>query len=135
MAEINVRKLITDTLKPLLPRTWRVLDRQPNLDTLSKPTVTIRIERIERAKEAPKVGRWYHGVLRITSPVQDIDRVDDALDDNIIDLLNAIDDLPATDTAPQLVWTTAERGVVEGSTNFAFDISFAMFYRKEPTNG
>ncbi|MFJ3392024.1 hypothetical protein [Leifsonia aquatica] len=129
MADVNVRQTIIDGIKPLLPKRWKLLPNNPNLDTLSQVTVTVRIDRIERTREAPQSHRDYYGVIRVIDPSQSIDKVDDAIDDDIIDLLNAIDELPL------LSWTTAERGQVEGTQNFAFDITFKMLLRKDTTNG
>lgn len=133
--EISVRTVIIDTIKPLLPGRWRLLDNSPNLDTLDRVTVTTSIQRIERAPEVAKNARWYFGTLRVEEPSHDIDAVDDLLDDEIIDLLNAIDDLARADDAPIITWTTAERGVTkEEGGNFAFDVTFKMLYtRKEST--
>lgn len=130
MPEVNIRHALIAALKPLLPSSWRLVKNMPGLDTLDRVTVTLRIDKIERAPELSKRHRWYTCTLRVTDPSQDIDNVDDALDDDIVDLLNAIDDIIPGD-GPVIAWTTAERGVVEGSTYFAFDITIRMLYQKE----
>lgn len=127
---VNVRKTLIAALKPLLPTRWRLEPNMPGFDRLDRVTVSLRIDKIERAPELSKMHRWYTCTLRVTDPSQNIDTLDDSLDDDIIGLLNAIDDIiPAN--GPVIAWTTAERGVVEDSTYFAFDITIRMLYQKK----
>lgn len=130
MPNINVRQDLIAQLKPLLPPKWKLIPYATNLDELSSTVVMISIQSIERSKEAPQSQRTYSSTLTILTPLQiGTERADDAIDDDVIDLLDAIDKLE------RVKWTKAERGLGNNANNLGFDITLEVLYRKDPDNG
>lgn len=130
MPNINVRKdILIEQLKPLLPAKWKLIPYNTNLDELSQTVVMISIQSIERAPAAPQSHRLYSATLTILTPLSiGTERADDGIDDDLIDLLNAVDELP------NVKWTKAERGLGNNSNNLGFDITLEVTYRKDSTN-
>lgn len=124
MADVNLRKFVTDALKPLLPTAWRLVPYSTNLDQISKPVVMLKLQTIAKLPEAPNSHRTVSYVLTVIEPKITPGALDDDLDDHVVDLLAAIDDLP------NFAWTKAER-VLFSDSNQAYDITLEIPIRKE----
>jgi hypothetical protein len=125
------RRWITDQLKPLLPRRWdlAVYTRKP--DELSAPTVIVTLQRIERLKEAPLGSQLVSYLVTIVDPAQDWSQADRALDDEIVDLIAALDSTRTPAGVPVLRWDSAERNTWN-STYLAFDITVTAIITATP---
>ena len=102
---MNIRDWVIDQVKPLLPRGWRLIPYSTNLDVLSTPVVMLKLQSIARTPEAPNASRTAEFVLTIIEPKTDPQAREDALDDNLLALIYAIDKLPS------LKWTKATRAL------------------------
>lgn len=120
MADVNVRNYIVAALTPLLPKRWKIKGFNSLPDDIAVPHVILVFQRYTRSTIAPRAWRNAEFVLTIVTPKTDPGVADDALDDEVIDLLNAIDQLAETN----LTWTTAERG--EAGSRPGFDISLTI---------
>lgn len=128
MPNIRFRQSVINRLKPLLPRKWKLLPYGTNLDTLSVTVVMLTIQSITRTPAAPQSHRTYAATLSIFQPSTDPERLNDPLDDDLIDLLNAIDELE------DVKWTKAERVLGNNDSNYGFDITIEVVYGKDTSN-
>ena len=125
MANVNIRAFITDALAPLLPPGWKLIPFPTGLDTLSQPVVLLKMNSIKRATSNPQGSREAEYILTVIEPRTSPGTADDALDEKLIDLLNAID------VVPNIRWTVATRVVAANESNPAFDISLEVIFTKE----
>lgn len=110
MTDTVIRDELLNALKPRLksrmPRKWQLKETQRTTDTFTVPTVILRQVRIEREPTQPKRARRAYFELVVASELEDTGAAESQLDDLIIDVLGAIDDVPGL-----LVWTTCTKGV------------------------
>lgn len=125
MPDVNIREFVVSTLKPLLPSDWRWYAYGTNLDTLSTPVAMLRLRSIERNPANPQGSRIAEFTLTIIEPKVDPATREDALDEKLIDLLDAIDEIP------QLAWSTAEQGLADAGSHLGFDITLKLPFSKE----
>lgn len=128
MADVNLREFITDALKPLLPPSWTLIPYPRNIDVITKPVAMLKLQTVKRTEAAPQGARTLSYILTVIEPKSDPKAGQDSLDDELIDLLNAIDQLN------NVVWKTAER-VSFGDPNEpglpAYDITLEISITKE----
>ena len=122
MADVNVRNYIINQLKPLLPKKWLVKAFNALPDKITTTSVVLVFESYARTTVAPRGPRTANFTLSIVTPQTIPGAADDALDDDVIDLLNAIDTLAETG----LRWTTAVRGVASGQPGFDIGLSIPI---------
>lgn len=118
----SMRGAVLDLIKPLLPKTWAVLPGQMT-DSITRTTVALTLNTIERFPQAPINIRIVSYTLTIAVPMAKASETDDRVDDDILTLLNALDDIEG------VAWTRAERGVL--GQNPGFDITFTFTFEKE----
>lgn len=122
MTDIIVRDWLVEQLTPLLPRKWNIVPVQRNVDTLSTTTVILKQQSIARLPEAPQGARVVEYLMTVAVPNQDTARGEAQLDDDVITLLDAIDQIGSA-----LKWTTAQKVVL--SDQFpAYDITLTIPY-------
>ena len=126
MPNYNVRAIVTKALKPLLPKKWVVKDHNDLPDEIIAPTVVLSFQSYSRTSVSPRAARTATFILTILTPKTIPGEADDALDEIVIDLLNAID--KKADIG--LLWTTAERGVASGRPGF--DITLSLAFTLDP---
>jgi hypothetical protein len=120
----EIRQYLVDQLKPLLPEKWRWYAYNTNLDNLSTPVAMLWLQTITRTPEAPMGFRSTTFLLTIVEPKQDPAQREDPLDENLIELVDAID------TIPNVRWTRAERATFQ-DTYLAFDITLEIITKKD----
>ena len=120
---MSTRQVLLDALKPQLPKRWKLVPYQTNLDTVDVVTVMFKIKTIGRTPAAPRVNHTVTFTVTIIEPKDTPGTSDDALDDELDDLLFALD---ATD---DLVWRSATR-VTYNATNPAYDIDLDVITAK-----
>jgi hypothetical protein len=113
-----VRKYVVDSVKPLLPRSWRFIEQQQNLDVIDRVTVILMLQDIAPAPAAPRGALLARYTLTLIEPKTDPARAEAALDDLILDLVQALAGVP------NLVWTTATRALF--GENQAYDITLEV---------
>ncbi|MCS5513997.1 hypothetical protein NY537_14735 [Curtobacterium flaccumfaciens pv. betae] len=121
-----VRAVITDALKPLLPRGWKFFPYRVTPDAINSTTVWVRLQTIAKLPEAPKSGvHVVTYVVTIAVPEADPSEADARLDDDVIALVQALDLLPNIRRA------TAEQVAVT-DTSLGYDITVEIItYSKE----
>jgi hypothetical protein len=126
MPEINVRHTLVEALRPLLPKSWRLIPYATNLDVVgTTPVVMLRLNDIEKLAQSPLSHRVATFSLLIIEPKTEPGRADDAIDDKLIDLLSALDTL-----GDGLTWSTAT-SILWADTNPAYRIELRLPFVKE----
>lgn len=119
--------LIADTLRPLVPASWRIVGVERDLDELEAGAVSvvIKLDSISRLPEAPRSGRYLVGwTITVVQPHVDPEQADPAVYDACLQLVAELDGLGSW-----LRWTTAQKALEAG--RYAFDITVESITREE----
>ena len=119
------RQQLVNALKPLLPKAWVLVPYSRGLDALSKPTVMVHMSRIEKYPAAPLTKHLCTFTVSVFDPQQDPTRSQGALDDEVNDLIFAIDQLP-----PFINWSSAEP-VQANNGALGWDVNLELITTKE----
>ncbi|MET4053588.1 hypothetical protein ABID81_002966 [Frigoribacterium sp. PvP054] len=122
MSDKTTRQQLADALKPALPAAWVLVPYSRNLDVLSKVTVMLHASRIERAPAAPMGALVSQFTITVIDPQDDPTRAWGALDDEVMELIFALDELGVQ-------WTAAEPVLVQN--NLGWEITIDIVSRKE----
>jgi len=126
MPEIIARDYVADSLSKILPRRFVVEKFQRIPDVITKSTAILKQQRIGRSIVAGRVipgGRVAEFTLTLAIPNRDIARAETRLDDDVVTLLNAIDEIP------NLRWTTAEKRILSETVPApCYDITLELVY-------
>jgi hypothetical protein len=114
---------LAELLKPMLPGTYRFVASERNVDTLSAPTVIVRLRSIEPAPNISAGSNLLNFLVTIAVPTSDLDKTEEALEDAVFGLLAALDDLPA------FLWSGAEKRTYDQS--LSWDINVTVTSRKD----
>lgn len=132
MVDVNVRQDVIKKLKPLLPKKWLIKPFNDLPDEVTTTSVVLSLQRYTRTKAAPRTSRTATFILTIVTPLTIPGPADDGLDDDVMDLLNAIDAVADTN----LTWSSAERGVASGRPGFDITLDYPfnlVLTEQEPT--
>ncbi|NQX34051.1 hypothetical protein [Herbiconiux sp. VKM Ac-2851] len=110
-------------LKPMLPEKFRYVTSERNIDTLSAPTVIVTLQNIEPAPNIQAGSNLLTFRVTIAVPTSNFDKAEESLEDAVLGLLAAFDDLPA------FLWSGANKVRYEDS--LAFDITLTVTSRKD----
>lgn len=124
MSDEPIRDWLEERLKDLLPSDWVIRKNQVQTGTLSKVTVTFKLMRIRKSPAAPAGELENEIIITIAHPSTDIVQAEDALDDQVIELLTAID------LTEGIYWTLAEK-VQVGDTYLGWDITAQIYSQKQ----
>lgn len=102
---MGLRTDFTDALRAALPPTWKVYGYGPMLDNPQHVTLICRQKRVEPTKGAPRRYRDAGFTIALVEPGIDPLKVEDALDNDVETLLDALEALPF----PGLQFESAER--------------------------
>lgn len=106
MVDVIIRDELVKALEPALPRSrWHFVTTQRTVDVVTKPTVVLRQERIERDPASPSTIRRAFFALVLASELDDTGAAEAKLDDEVVDILGILDDLAG------VVWTTCSKGI------------------------
>ena len=116
----KARDFLVDKLTVLEPA-FRVLPYARTIDPPRKPTVLVRVDRVEPAGEAGarRVRRYRYAVIIIPIKTNG-DPAEDELDACLEDVLAAID------AAPDVTWEAAERGTWEDTAFPAYEVTVSV---------
>jgi len=129
VSDSSVRSWLAEQLKPLLPEGWRLLEVSSLPDTLSTVTVVLKHLGMRPLAEAPKGHLLNEVVVTIADPHGNLDKADDELDNNVLDLVHALD------SVKKIIFTEAKKVLVDERW-LGWDITCSTITRKkEPTNG
>lgn len=120
----SIRAQLAASLKPLLSTGWRIIDHQDNLDTFTSPVVMLKQQEIEPAPAAPAGAHIVTLVVTIADPKTDPGPAEDSLDENVDNLIHALDSID------YLNWTKATK-VLFQDRYLAYDINLEVISRKE----
>lgn len=121
---MSARTEIAAALKPLLPKSWKIVPYGDSLDVVSNVTVMVKLTRIEKVPTAPLGAYLSHFTITVIDPSTDPAKSEDRLDDEVHALLAALDGINNT------LWTQAEK-VLFSETNLAWDIQAQAVTTKE----
>lgn len=116
------RKALAAALKPLLPRTWYIVDNQGTVDDVNRTVVRLKQLGITRLPQAPIGAHSVRFVITITAPNVSTQAAEDKLDDQVDDLIHALDGL-------NVEWTDATK-VIAGD-RLAYDINLTITSTKK----
>jgi hypothetical protein len=123
VSDESVREWLTAQLTPLLPGTWRIIPNQRIPETLDVVTVVLVHQKIKPLPEAQ--GCLTNAVtLTVIDPHTDATRAEDALDDEVLALVTAIE------SNPQINFTEA-RKVSVNETYLGWDVDIEVLTQKE----
>lgn len=125
MADIIVREYVATQLAAILPKTFKIEKYQRIPDVITKPTAILKQQRIGRAISTGQVipgARVAEFVLTLATQYEKIGAAESALDDTVVTLLNAIDDVK------NIRWTAAEKRVLPDEQTPCYDITIEFPY-------
>lgn len=124
---MSVRSQLEATLKPLLPKRWKLIPYQDNVDELETTTVMFKLLRMENATETPISAFKFTFAITVVEPGNDMVKVEAALDDHVEDLWQLLE--------KKIPWTKptlAEKvGFGDPVTNIGFDITTEALFEKQ----
>ena len=127
MSDIIARDYVAEQLTGLLPKEYRIEKFQRIPDAITGPTAILKQQRIGRAYAEGKViagARIAEFILTLATEYEDIGTAEAALDDTVVTLLNAIDEVR------NLRWTTADKRILSETTQApCYDITLELPYR------
>ncbi len=121
----TLRGQFSDAIKPLLPDGWRYIPNQNTPSTISVVTVVYKLLEIEKLAEAPIGNLRNTIVLTVLSPHEDDVKAEDALDNDVLAVLTALDG------HPWIGWTSCRKVRDQKTDRLAWDISLTAITSKE----
>lgn len=123
MAE-TVRQTYVDELTPVLPKRWRIVPYQTNLDKLANVVVMLKQQTFEPLPEAPAGWLKVSVIVTCVSPLKDIPKAEDQLDDAVLQLITDLEGIES------LIFQRAEK-VLFQDEYIAYDLHTEVHTRKE----
>jgi hypothetical protein len=111
-------------LTPLLPDNWKIITSERSLDTPSTPTLRLRQTVIKHHASAPLGLHTIEFVAVLSSPLADVDRAEDELDDSVNTFMHALDDHPS------VLWDEARKTITTES-QMGYEITLTLTSRKD----
>lgn len=122
---MSVRSELAAALKPLLPATVKIIDVPRSIDGMEAKRPVVLLFRESRAKAPNAMGDYFDTfALYVITPGVDTRRSEDALDDTLDAVIDALDQVK------WLQWTTAERSVFGDNQAPAYKITLTIVYNK-----
>lgn len=90
----TARQQLAAALKPLLPKDWRIIPYQKNLDALSTTVVMLKLSHLTKLPAAPLSHVRTTWTITVADPSTDIEKAEDALDDEVTSVCLAINQIP-----------------------------------------
>lgn len=122
---MSVRSELAAALKPLLPATVKIIDVPRSIDGMEAKRPVIVLFRESRSKAPNAIGDYFDTfALYVVTPGVDVRRSEDALDDTLDAVIDALDGVK------WVQWTTAERSVFGDNQAPAYKITLTIVYNK-----
>lgn len=116
----TIRKQLYDQLTTYLPdRKYSLRPNNQALEQIAKPTILIKQLALRPAPAAPNGCLEAEVVVTLASPISSPQRAEDALDDDVLEILTALDE------AGMSIWTEARKVVAEDKY-LAYDINMTL---------
>lgn len=117
---MTIRSDLAAALQPSLPKAWRIVPHNTDLDVVDRTVVMLHQKSIERAPEAPAGALRVIFSVLVIQPKVEPGTADDSLDEDVADLLLALDKTRA------VTWQRADRATW-ADTNPAWDITVTYY--------
>ncbi|UOE43743.1 hypothetical protein [Agromyces larvae] len=118
------RTVLAASLKPILPKSWAIVESARTVDDIPTTVVQIIQRTITRLPAAP-IGRHFVGMtLMISVPEQSMKHAEDTLDEQVDDFIHALDSIG-------IAWSNAEKVQTKGSKRIAYQITVNVISNKE----
>ena len=122
---MSVRSELAAALKPLLPATVKIIDVPRSIDGMEAKRPVVMLFRESRAKAPNAMGDYFDTFsLYVVTPGVDVRRSEDALDDTLDSVIDALDQIK------WLNWSTAERSLFGDNQAPAYKITLTIVYNK-----
>lgn len=122
---MSVRSELAAALKPLLPATIKIIDVPRSIDGMESKRPVVLLYRETREKAPNAIGDYFDTfALYVVTPGVDVRRSEDALDDTLDQVIDALDQIT------WLQWTTAERSLFGDNQAPAYKITLTIVYNK-----
>lgn len=122
---MSVRSELAAALKPLLPATVKIIDVPRSIDGMEAKRPVVVLFRESREKAPNAIGDYFDTfALYVVTPGVDVRRSEDALDDTLDQVIDALDQIT------WLQWTTADRSLFGDNQAPAYKITLTIVYNK-----
>jgi hypothetical protein len=122
---MSVRSELAAALKPLLPASIKIIDVPRSIDGIEAKRPVIVLFRESRAKAPNAMGDYFDTfALYVVTPGVDVRRSEDALDDTLDTVVDALDAIQ------WLNWSIAERSIFGDNQAPAYKITLTIAYNK-----
>lgn len=121
---MDIRGWVLAGLKPALPKGWRLIPYGTDPGAIDRVTVLVWVESINREVNAPNTHRRVAYTLTVIEPKTEPGASDDALDNDLFDLLDALDE------SPNLTWSNGQR-ITWADSYPAYSITLEALIKKE----
>jgi hypothetical protein len=122
---MSVRSELAAALKPLLPATVKIIDVPRSIDGMEAKRPVVLLYRESRAKAPNAMGDYFDTfALYVVTPGVDVRRSEDALDDALDSVVDALDQIT------WLNWSIAERSLFGENQAPAYKITLTIAYNK-----
>ncbi|MFP7760908.1 hypothetical protein [Marisediminicola sp. LYQ85] len=115
---MSARSELAALLTPLLPKTWKVITTETNVDKLDRTLLRLRQTTIARHPAAPLSKHLVTFEVRVTVPGVDAAKAEDRLDAELAILLFAINSLGGS-----IAWDTATKGLDPDTQGLAYELT------------
>lgn len=123
--QTDLRAWFSSQVRPLLPASWRYIPNQDTPQTITVVTVVYKLLELEKLPEAP-VGHLRPSItLTVLSPHEDDVKAENALDNDVITTLTALD------AHPTLSWSSCRKVRDQKTDRLAWDITLTAITTKE----
>ncbi len=116
---MSIRQQLTADLKKALPKGYRLINHQDTVDALSGTLVVLKQQSVTKEPSAPQGTYRFSYVATVVTPNDDLSKAEDSLDDNLADVLFALDGLS------YVLWTEAQK-VNFNESYLAYDINLSV---------
>lgn len=122
---MSVRSELAAALKPLLPASMKIIDVPRSIDGIEAKRPVIVLYRESRAKAPNAMGDYFDTfALYVITPGVDVRRSEDALDDSLDAVVDALDAIKWVN------WSIAERSLFGDNQAPAYKITLTIAYNK-----
>lgn len=119
---VDLHKAVTDQIKAIAPKRWVFLSYGEAIESIKAPTVQLVLAQYKRHPQSginPHMRQVVYA-LNLMEPTQAIGKSDEALDDELIDLLAAIDQIEGLD------WESADLKTDPSGQYLSYEISLTF---------
>lgn len=123
----TLRHELRDRLRPIIPRDYTLRPNGLQLETITKPVLQIKQMRMRPSDEAPVGSLTVDMVLTMAVPQRDPQAAEDKLDDDVLEMLTALDQIGWAN------WTNAEKVTAGPDDQYlAYDITVTITTQHKP---